>query len=334
MEKRDVADPSFAVVVPVYNKERHAARAMQSILAQSDPPDEIIIIDDASSDDSIPILRAHANERVVFLERSEPGPGGYAARNLGIETARSEWIAFLDADDVWTPDHLATMKAAIRRAGAGPACVFAGYEYLEPSGLRVKDWFCASHRDHAVYSTERMLDEWLAGGCPIWTGAVAIRRDTLLDTGMFPAGLCRRGGDRDLWLRTILATSCIYTGAVTATYHRDADNMLTRVEVFTTRQRMLDTIEEELPAAPHGVARRLKRIFNREVFKYVFKAWKDGARITRPMTEGFFTTLSPIKYTSIKLMTWLPFPISQEIRRHVRESRAAFRKRRQDFQRG
>lgn len=323
-----MSQPTITVVVPVHNKERHAAESLRSILTQSSAAEEIIIVDDASSDKSMVILRGVAGDRARFLRREEPGPGGYAARNLGIEESTAEWIAFLDADDTWRADHLASIRAAIARSPAGPACVFTGYMFREPAGYEVADWFSRPGRDGAVFSPEQMLDFWLEGGCPLWTGAVAIRRDLLLRLGGFPAGLARRGGDRDLWLRTMVATPCIYTGEVTATYHRDADNMLTKAESFSVRQRVQDTVAEAVPGAAPEIAGRLRRIANREVFQYARKAWKGGAPITEPMIRDFAIRADPGKYALIRALRLVPMPFSQGTRDRVRGVLAQLRKRR------
>jgi glycosyltransferase involved in cell wall biosynthesis len=313
-----VTDPTIAVVIPVHNKERHVVRSLEAAQGQTSPADEIIMVDDASSDRSIERLRAAAGDRAIFLTRTEPGPGGYAARNLAIETAGSEWIAFLDADDSWTPDHLASIRAAISAGGKDVGCVFTGYQFLEPSGRQVEDWFTHAGHKAGVYDTAQMLDFWLEGGCPLWTGAVAIRRDILLSVGMFPAGLCRRGGDRDLWLRTMLATRCAYTGRKTATYHRDADNMLTKVERFTARQRIVDTIVDRVPTVDTGIARRLRRIANREMHKYAFNTWKTGERPSAISIEDFSPRDSLGKYVAVKLMSLTPLPLPALARKSVR----------------
>jgi glycosyltransferase involved in cell wall biosynthesis len=320
--------PGFAVVIPVHNKERHIARTIESVERQTLAPDQVVIVDDASSDGSMAIVRARADERTVLLRRDEPGPGGYAARNLAIERASAQWIAFLDADDSWTPDHLASLAAAVARGGEDVGCVFSGYSFIEPSGLKVDDWFTRSGRAPGVFRTDDMLRIWLEGGCPMWTGAVAIRRQILLDVGMFPAGLCRRGGDRDLWLRTMLATACAYTGTATAAYHRDADNMLTKVETFAVRQRILDSIAEQTPKADAPTAALLRRIANREMGQYAFKAWKAGARIDRAMWHDYAVGAGPLRYLAIRAMATVPFPLSQAARGRVRDLKASLRRRR------
>ncbi|CAN5395613.1 hypothetical protein BH10PSE15_BH10PSE15_09320 [soil metagenome] len=322
--------PSFAVAIPVHNKERHAVRALRSVLAQTARAAEIIIVDDASTDGSIAAMQSVAAPRpgVTYLSRAEPGPGGYAARNLAIENTSSDWIAFLDADDSWEVDHLARFGDAIRQAGPDAGCVFAGYTFLEPEHFTMTDWFTRSGRKAGVYRSGDMLDAWIAGGCPLWTGAVAIRRQLLLDLKGFPAGLARRGGDRDLWLRTMIATDCIYTGRITANYHRDADNMLTRAESFSVRQRVQDTVLEQLPRVDSPTADRLRRISNREVFQYALKAWKGGAPITEPMLRDFSIRATPGKYALIQAMKAVPLPFGQDIRGRIRMLRTALRKRR------
>src|SRR3546814_6585651 len=91
--------PRFSVIIPVHNKARHVAAAVESALAQSYPAHEVIVIDDASTDGSGDILARFEHPAIVRLHRDVPGPGGYAARNLGIERASGDWIAFLRSEE-------------------------------------------------------------------------------------------------------------------------------------------------------------------------------------------------------------------------------------------
>jgi glycosyltransferase involved in cell wall biosynthesis len=86
------------------------ARSVGSVLNQTFRDFELIIINDASTDGSVEEVQKFNDPRIRLLHRDEPGPGGYAARNLGIKEARGKWIAFLDADDEWYPEHLWKMK--------------------------------------------------------------------------------------------------------------------------------------------------------------------------------------------------------------------------------
>jgi len=106
----------FSVVIPVHNKAPHVARSIQSVLDQTYKNFEMIIINDASTDDSMDEVSKFDDPRIRVFQRNEPGPGGYAARNLGIEKANAEWIAFLDADDVWLSEKLAKQICYIKEA--------------------------------------------------------------------------------------------------------------------------------------------------------------------------------------------------------------------------
>ena len=101
--------PFFSVVIPVYNKGPHIHRSIISLLNQTFQDFEVILINDASTDNSIEEINKFKDKRIRVFQRNEPGPGGYAARNLGIKEAKGEWIAFLDADDEWMTDHLEKM---------------------------------------------------------------------------------------------------------------------------------------------------------------------------------------------------------------------------------
>jgi glycosyltransferase involved in cell wall biosynthesis len=94
--------PSISVIVPVYNGDRYLQEAIQSVLDQTYPAQEIIVIDDGSTDESAAIARQFSSVKVI----TQGQQGEAAARNHGIELATGEFIAFLDADDRWMPTKL------------------------------------------------------------------------------------------------------------------------------------------------------------------------------------------------------------------------------------
>jgi glycosyltransferase involved in cell wall biosynthesis len=99
-----VAEPlTVSVVIPVYNGERFLAEAIASVIAQSRPAQEIIVVDDGSTDGSAAVARAFG-PRVTLLQQANAWAG--AARNTGIAAAKGTALAFLDADDLWPPDKL------------------------------------------------------------------------------------------------------------------------------------------------------------------------------------------------------------------------------------
>jgi glycosyltransferase involved in cell wall biosynthesis len=287
---------------------------------QSFLPDEIIVVDDASTDRSIELIRPMLDERVRLLIRDVPGPGGYAARNLAIQHANSEWIAFLDADDMWATDHLETLDEAIRNAGPEPSCVFSGYERREDDESRTQDWYTAAGKAPGARSSAELLEDWIQAGCPLWMGAVAIRKAKLLEAGLFPAGRCRRGGDRVLWLKTILRTGSVYTGKVTATYNCGADNMISKKESYSIDV-LKETILQEINLSDDVISEKLKILFNDEVFIYVAKSWKRGFDIVESDFKYFFVQHDFARYLAIRAMHLLPLPIPAAVRALIRKLR-------------
>lgn len=95
--------PPISCIVPVFNGARYIASALESILRQTYAPAEIIVVDDGSTDATADVLARYSN-RVRSLRQQNAGPA--AARNTGLNSARGEFVAFLDADDLWHPEKL------------------------------------------------------------------------------------------------------------------------------------------------------------------------------------------------------------------------------------
>src|SRR4030095_4422896 len=95
---------SISVVIPTFNRAGVVKRALESALRQSLPPAQIIVIDDGSTDDTREVLGGYG-DTIEYVRQENAGAS--VARNRGIALARHPWIAFLDSDDYWLPDHLA-----------------------------------------------------------------------------------------------------------------------------------------------------------------------------------------------------------------------------------
>lgn len=122
--------PTVAVIIPTYNRAHCVGEAIQSVLDQTVPADEIIVIDDGSTDNTPEVLSAFGDRIVVI---TQPNAGVSAARNAGIARATSEWIAFLDSDDIWYPNRIEVLQRdvhAVQDAGVHVANIdFVGCSY-------------------------------------------------------------------------------------------------------------------------------------------------------------------------------------------------------------
>lgn len=265
----------FSVVIPLFNKAPHIERAIASALGQTLPPHEIIVVDDGSTDGSLEIVRAMKDARITVLTRSPPGPGGYAARNLGVEKATGDWVAFLDADDLWYPDHLINLSNAIKACKQPVGCAFSRFMVREEGKDREYPIAKGILKPNAANDLQTVVKAWMATRrCPLWTGAVAFRRDLLIEAGLFPAGRARRGGDKDLWLRCLALSPAAFAPQISAEFHQDTVNRVTVTTSHADIPIICQSIAELMKSADPQTQRTLKALSNQEIALYVRYATK------------------------------------------------------------
>jgi len=200
----------FSVVVPLYNKVGQVTATLGSVLSQTLPPREVIVIDNGSTDGSVEAVEAIADPRLRLLREERRGPG--PARNRGIAEASGEWIAFIDADDLWAPNHLEVLDRLIARH---TDCALVGSGFRRAT-LPVT---APSADPAAAAAPSREIDFFAGKNCDrVWTSAVAARRGAVIAAGGFadfPAG-----EDTDLWIHLALAGPFAVSEAQTAVYVR------------------------------------------------------------------------------------------------------------------
>ncbi len=298
-----MAITGITVVVPVFNKMPDLRRSVESLAAQTVPPDAILFVDDGSTDGGREYLEALGWPNARLIRRDRPGPGGYAARNEGIRQAETPWIAFLDADDQWAPGYLDAVTALAAAAGREVGCLFTGFDNVAPDGGRFLLRYFRRNAEAGVHRMDfaGLLENWLADGdCPIWTSAVTIRRDVLLETGMFPEDRCRRGGDKDTWLRVMRHTAALCDPRPHAIYRRDSVNMVTERGVTTFSHCIRPTVEGLIEGAPAGEVRLLKRLWNLEAYLYARRAAARG-QFSSAALDGFYADVDPLRYLALRL---------------------------------
>lgn len=225
--------PSVTVVIPAYKASATISRPVESLLCQTHPPDEILIVDDGSPDDLEAALRAYG-DRVTLIRKSNGGAA--SARNYGVEMARCEWIAFLDADDYWEPVKL-QRQLNVLRCHPDVRVVCARWFQQVGSEPRTPADLASAGRGADYDSPVRATgSEVFRVAMLIWTSTVLIRRDDL-QTYRFECGL-EPAEDRDLWVRLVRDCPVYLLSEPLATYvqgpgslsrsniDRDCGNML------------------------------------------------------------------------------------------------------------
>jgi glycosyltransferase involved in cell wall biosynthesis len=179
---------AMAVVIPTYNRSRRLRRALASVMAQTRPPDEVVVVDDGSTEDTTGWIRDEF-PLVVYIRQKHEGVS--AARNRGVMECRSEWIAFLDSDDEWRPEKLERQARALANNPDYHLC--HSNETWIRNGRRVNEG-----KRHAK-SGGRIFRRCLPL-CVISPSAAVVRRSLLEEMGGFDESLpvCE---DYDLWLR-------------------------------------------------------------------------------------------------------------------------------------
>src|SRR5690606_33644636 len=121
------------IVTPAYNAAAYLPATIQSILSQSYPHWELLIIDDCSTDATVKVATTFLGDKRIRLLRQSSNQGAISARNRGISEARGRYVAFLDSDDLWRPSKLATQIDAMKRYGA--ALSFTSYRVFGSSDM-------------------------------------------------------------------------------------------------------------------------------------------------------------------------------------------------------
>jgi glycosyltransferase involved in cell wall biosynthesis len=257
---------SISVVIPAYNAAATIVRAIDSVLAQTRRPDEIIVIDDGSTDGTAQRIKKYGSQ-VRYIYQENAGPS--VARNKGIEAAGSEWIAFLDADDEWLAERLARQCELLGRN-----------EYLVWATANFYKCLCDENRRKADVNPDLVMKALrgkeyfndffrtsLPHGCG-WTGTMLIRKEVLKEVGMFQADL-HIAEDTDLWFRIACRRPRIgYVAEPLAIYHMTtAGSLMQKQRRFKFQS---DLISRHLQlAAEHGRLDAFKPCVGRAVSSHI-----------------------------------------------------------------
>ncbi len=220
--------PLISCIVPVFNGERYLREALDSIFAQTYQPIEIIVVNDGSTDGTAAVVSAYG-QRVRSLWQSNAGPP--AARDCGVRAAQGEFVAFLDADDLWHPEKLARQMARFAARPELALCVTHLQNFWVPELLKEAEHF----RDHR-----------LTRALPGYASGTLLARRTLFEAiGQFNTTL-RHGGDTDWFLRAAEHGAVAELLPDVLTYRRLHHNNRSRLRGKTSRDEFLQIVKAHL----------------------------------------------------------------------------------------
>jgi glycosyltransferase involved in cell wall biosynthesis len=229
---------SVSAVIPAYNRERYIADAIESVLRQTRLPDEIVVVDDASTDRTAEIVASFSDVRLIQQSKNS---GTASARNVAIHAARGDVLAWLDSDDIWRPNHCETVVALLERH----ATAIVAYGLVDFVGERGGTWRINGLPADTPFDALR--ESFSRTALPMM--ATVTRRDPVIAIDGFDEQL-RSSVDFDLFLRLARLGPFVRADAVTADYRWHADQISKTPlgqlrSIYASRRKMMTALARE-----------------------------------------------------------------------------------------
>jgi glycosyltransferase involved in cell wall biosynthesis len=274
-------DPQVSVILPVYNREQSVARAIRSVLAQTRPPIELIVVDDGSTDGTRDVLDTFGSQITVI---EQPHAGAYVARNRGLRHAQGELIAFIDSDDAWLPDRLAAQIPLMERPQVG--LVFGDVVHVRPGRARkrVTSFQVGPPRRGRVAAQFAWCNF-------VPTVTVLVRRRCLDEAAGFSEEV-PLSCDYLMWFRIALRYELDFVDRVVAEYTLSADSV--SADLGRSIEARIQLFSGELARTTDPATRKiLKRLLFNLSWSLVFAAARKRARtVARPLRRARSTAMA------------------------------------------
>lgn len=301
----------FSVIVPIYNKANTVAAALESIYAQSFADFEVILVDDGSTDDLVKAIEPLQSPKLQLI-RQENG-GVSVARNTGISYARGEYICFLDADDLWTADHLQTIyDLTVKYPQAGMFVTSNAVITAEGKTLCSSDALKGYDADFETDDFLGLLNSTSYG--IINTNSVGVRRAVLEHQGIrFEPGI-RIGEDSDVWYRLGLKNKVAISKKETTMYRREfssATNVSSHVQdwIFSRREQALLADREISDQAKKSLINLIDRYKMTSSREYMAAGQRKAAK----QVLAGVRDKSGKRYWLTRIFTLLPYSLCRRV---------------------
>ena len=247
--------PKISVIIPVYNGEKTIQETIESVLNQSESDFELIVINDGSQDATLDIVASIRDPRLKVF--SYPNGGVSASRNRGFFHAEGEFIAFLDADDLWTPEKLEAQLKALQK-NPQAAVAYSWLDHIDESGQFLRSG-CRRTSTGDVYK-DFLLAQFLEN----FSNAL-IRKQALLEVGGFDESLTH-AEDWDMFLRLAARYNFVAVPSTQILYRRSANSAT--ANYYKMEAGFLKVLERAYSQAPESL-QELKKESLSIFYKYV-----------------------------------------------------------------
>ena len=194
-----------SIIMPAFNSAEHIQEAINSVLVQTYVSWELIVINDGSTDHTASVVEAFDDPRIIL--ESRPNLGVSVARNRGLELAKGDWVAFLDADDIWAPFKLEHQMARLSGEKVRPGLIYSDYLEFNEKG----SWPAKPLKNFPHFRREGMIFDQLIQHNFIGTLSVLADKQSVLEVGGFDTNL-KGPEDWDLWIKISETLAKYYSG--------------------------------------------------------------------------------------------------------------------------
>lgn len=304
----DAGAPAISVIMPVFNALRHDGnyleQALASVAGQILPPTELIVVDDGSTDGSGDLVREfgkrHTGLPLTVLRQENAGQS--SARNLGARHACGEWLAFLDQDDEWKPQRLATVAAHLT---AGVDFVYTDADVIAENGTAVKEHI---HRDRRLCGDHprASLDQVLVRDAYVMPGVVTVNKRFFEDLGGFDEALSGYEDD-DLFTRAYVAGRLRYVPESTLRWRQYDKSYSWSSRMAQSRlvywRKLMETFAQRNRQREQGITLRFFRDFL--IYSYLLRqAGNARADEELSIARQLLPHLSSVDRVAFRSMSW------------------------------
>jgi hypothetical protein len=275
-----------SVVVPLYNKARYVERSLSSISAQTFTDFEAIVVDDGSTDGGAELASRHDDSRVRVIRQKNAGPG--PARNRGASEARGELLAFLDADDAWSPQYLSRAMEIFERVPPSVAAVSCGYLEMPAARSTRQMWQARGVTEGSQRlspDTAPLLAVHMLAYMSPWNTVV---RKEVFDRlgGFYDREKRLYGEDSFFWLKVLLNEGVHFHFEPLAFYHIDASALAKNLAGARPVEPFLEFPEDIRAHCPAELQSLLERILGIRALKTgcmlgYWGKWREGREVIR-----------------------------------------------------
>jgi glycosyltransferase involved in cell wall biosynthesis len=253
----------FSIIMPTYNRVHYIADAIQSVLVQSYKNWELIVVDDASTDNTKEIINEflHKSQQIHYIKQDK-NRGPSAARNVGISKARGEYIAFLDSDDIWHPEKLSQFMKLILKYPRGKL-FYSDLRIFEGDEIMPKTYF----QQQEIPPMQGHISIHLIPFVPVLPSAVVIKKEVFHRIGLFDEDVFV-AEDIDIVSR-IIKKYPIYFVGMPLTYYRIHPGQIVKNSELVMNEK-IRTIKKYLPSEYHNKA------IGRTYSRYIIDLHREG----------------------------------------------------------